>query len=67
MYLGSGEYWAFSAPRYVGDRKTKLRFAFTVAEGKTIYSNEFEGSVNPEQFVEKQGHQAENLMDPYDD
>ena len=67
MYLGSEECWSFSAPRYVGDRKAKLRFRLEVSEGKFLYSNEYDGSVNAEQFLEKQGHAAENLMDPYDD
>jgi len=67
VYLDSGECWSFSAPRYVGDRMTKLRFRLALSDEKFLYSNEYDGSINAEQFAEKQGHAAENLMDPYDD
>lgn len=33
-----------------------------------MLSEEFEGSVNPEQFgEEKEGHAPEGVMDPYDE
>lgn len=32
-----------------------------------LYSNEFEGSINPEQFTEKEGHNPTDLMDPYNE
>jgi hypothetical protein len=44
---------------------TKLRFV--LMGEKLVYSNEFEGSVNPEQFAIKQGHTPTNIMDPYND
>lgn len=51
VLLGPGEYWQFATPRYAGDFATKLRFRLSDAEGNLLLlSNEFEGSVNPEQF-----------------
>lgn len=33
-----------------------------------VYSEEFDGGVNPEQFGdEKEGHTPDGVMDPYDD
>ena len=65
VFLPAGTCWAFTAPRYTGKLRTKLRF---VLEGQgPIYSNEFEGSINPSQFTKKQGHRSSNLMDPYQD
>lgn len=63
VMLGPSEYWEFVAPQYVGAIKTTLRF---VLQGEPLlYSNEFEGSVNAEQFSAKQRHSPTNLMDPY--
>lgn len=65
VFLPAGHYWEFIAPQYGGAQKTKLRFAL---QGKQpIHSNEFEGSINPQQFTEKQGHTPTNLMDPYNE
>jgi hypothetical protein len=33
----------------------------------TIYSNEFEGSINGKQFTIKQGHTPTDIMDPSND
>lgn len=53
VFLPRNAYWQFAAASYSGSQKTKLRF---VLQGKQpIYSNEFEGSINPEQFSEVQG------------
>lgn len=69
VFLGANEYWEFSAARYTGEIKTKLRFRLDKQSGKTdqtpIYSNEFEGSINPKQFTIQQGHNPSGLMDPY--
>jgi hypothetical protein len=65
--LPSGHYWEFAAPRYKGTIKTTLRFVLTIEGQNPIFSNEFEGSVNPGQFTRKQGHNPTNLMDPYDE
>jgi hypothetical protein len=49
--LQPGQYWAITAPRYTGSFKTKLRFRLRVCGPlDVVYSEEFEGSVNPEQF-----------------
>jgi hypothetical protein len=52
--LHAGRYWDLIAPRYSGRLHTKLRFALTTIDprGVVYYSNEFEGSINPEQFEE---------------
>ena len=53
VFLPRNACWQFAAPSYSGPLKTKLRF---VLQGKQpIYSNEFEGSINPEQFTGMQG------------
>jgi hypothetical protein len=54
VFLGSREYWTFVVPRYTGSFKTRLRFKLEGDE--PIYSNEFEGSINKEQFSIKQGY-----------
>jgi len=65
VFLPAGHFWEFAAPIYTGTRKTKLRF---VLQGKQpLYSNEFEGSINPGQFTQKQGHAPTDIMDPYND
>ena len=57
--LKPGEYWNLVGPRYAGSFKTKLRFRLDRGKndgkipkpgGEMIYSNEFEGTINPEQF-----------------
>ena len=65
MFLGPREYWEFTAPRYSGSIESKLRFALRLDDGETIYSNEFDGSINPEQFTVQQGHTPTDIMDPY--
>jgi len=65
VFLPAGHFWEFAAPVYSGLFKTRLRF---VLQGKKpIYSSVFAGSINPEQFTIKQGHQPTNLMDPYNE
>ena len=69
VFLGPNEYWEFAAARYTGKIKTRLRFRFdwqkSGTEKITIYSNEFEGSVNARQFTIQQGHKPTSIMDPY--
>jgi hypothetical protein len=57
--LKPGEYWDLVGPRYTGSFKTKLRYRLDLGTndgklpqpgGKIVYSNEYEGSINPEQF-----------------
>lgn len=64
VFLDPGDCWTFAAPRYEGRMKTKLRFKLTMAH-EAIYSDEFDGSINPEQFTVKQPHTPTDLMDPY--
>ena len=47
--LPAGHYWTFVAPEYTGSFRTTMRFALN-PEGHPIYSNEFEGAINPGQF-----------------
>lgn len=70
VFLGANEYWEFAAARFTGEFKTKLRFRLDEQKSKTktmtIYSNEFDGSVNAKQFTVQQGHKPTSIMDPYD-
>lgn len=66
VFLGPNECWEVAAPRYAGAVKTQLRFRLRI-DGEIVYSAPFEGSVNPGQFLTKQGHRPTNLMDPYDE
>jgi len=52
--------WSFIVPQYTGQFKTTLRFKF-----KNIYSNEFKGSINEEQFTVKKRYTPQSIMDPY--
>ena len=47
--LPPGQAWQLSAPKYTGTLKTKLRFK--LLGDKPIYSQEFDGSINPSQFI----------------
>jgi|SRR5579872_6700645 len=51
--LDPGQYWEIVAPRYTGRLKTKVRFI--LQDEETIYSNEFDGTIDPDQFVRKPG------------
>jgi hypothetical protein len=59
VYLPDGYYWEFDLPIYKGEQKTKFRYKLNTwfenkhNKGITIYSNEFEGSINPSQFWRK--------------
>ena len=71
LYLAAGTYWEFVVPVYEGEFKTQLRAQLLYKENKdqkkprVLYSNEFEGSVNPGQFWQKQPYMPSGLMDPY--
>lgn len=74
LHLATGEYWKFATPVYEGGIKTKLRASiqcYTKKPGDTerqyayIFSNEFEGSINPAQFWRKLEYYPTGLMDPY--
>jgi hypothetical protein len=51
--LGPESYWELVVPRYEGPFKTKLRFFLAVDEGEYVYSEEFDGSVNPAQLIRR--------------
>jgi hypothetical protein len=65
VYLDPQHYWEFTAPRYSGPQKAKVRFKLTVARDRILYSPAYEGGIHPEQFKAKQGHKPTNVMDPY--
>jgi hypothetical protein len=79
LTLEKMNYWAFTTPKYEGEIKTKLRIELKYLDPKeksgkrrnrkemTIYSNEFEGSINPGQFWNKQPYYPNGIMDPYYD
>jgi hypothetical protein len=68
VYLPARHYFEFAVPIYSGRQRTRLRFVLQREQGGSpIYSNEFEGSINPRQFSKKQGHRPTGLMDPYDE
>lgn len=79
LTLESRHYWALATPVYKGDFKTMLRIELKYIDpGDTtentwdkkeikLYSNEYEGSVNPGQFWRKPGYYPSGLMDPYND
>lgn len=77
LQLAPREYWTFAAPVYAGGFTTKLRAALRLYKtGKLnrrddksiiIYSNEFEGSINPAQFWRKLEYLPGGPMDPYND
>lgn len=66
--LGPDEYWEFAVPIYKGDFKTKLRYT-VVSEDKIFVSNEIDALVSLGQLnkANKQGHNPQNIMDPYSD
>ena len=79
LQLTKNHFWKFVTPVYDGDFKTKLRIELKYLDPSiplnsesennelTIYSNEFEGSVNPGQFWNKREYHPNGIMDPYND
>jgi hypothetical protein len=73
VFLAPGQYWQLTVPAYTGKLATKLRAKLLrqdpQAPGKslTVYSNEFEGRINPGQFGRKEGHVPQDIMDPYNE
>ena len=55
--LEPGYYWEIVAPRYSGTLETKLRFVLhhELHDEEPVYSNEFAGTIDPDQFVRKPG------------
>jgi hypothetical protein len=66
VFLGPTEYWEFDAPVMTGIAETRFRFVLTLGHTQ-VYSNEFPGRLNPEQFDRQEAHRARGLMDPYGD
>jgi WG containing repeat len=79
LTLESKHFWTFLTPIYEGEFKTKLRIELKYIDPKdksekrwdkkeiTVYSNEYEGSINPGQFWNKREYYPSGLMDPYND
>lgn len=80
LSLPPQQYWSFLTPVYEGSFKTKLRIAakyMDKSDPKTtslwsmeeidLYSNEYEGYINPGQFWRKPEYYPSGLMDPYID
>jgi hypothetical protein len=61
LYLPPNHHWSVTIPEYAGAFKTKLRVKLVYKKSKTqeetsvIYSNEFEGNINPAQFWRAKG------------
>lgn len=73
LFLPPNYNWEFVVPKYEGEFKTKLRAELLYKKNKdqkeddVLYSNEFEGSINPGQFWRKNTYYPLGLMDPYND
>jgi hypothetical protein len=79
LTLEPNNFWTFLTPIYEGEFKTKLRIELKHIDSEdksekswekneiTIYSNEYEGSINPGQFWRKQDYYPGGIMDPYND
>jgi hypothetical protein len=80
LTLEPKHHWNFIMPVYEGDLKTKLRVELKYLDPDhkpkdedeeqkeiTVYSNEFEGSVNEGQFWRIRKYYPQGLMDPYND
>jgi hypothetical protein len=67
VYLDPKHFWEFTAPRYSGPQKTKLRFKLTLTPDRILHSPAYEGGIHPDQFTAKQGHKPTNIMDPYNE
>lgn len=69
--LQPGYFWSFDIPIYDGFFKTKMRIQLNgvLINGKNInlYSNEFEGSINPGQYWRKVKYYPSGVMDPYNE
>jgi len=72
-------FWTFITPHYEGDFKTKLRIELKYIDPAdktenewdkkevTVYSNEYDGSINPGQFWRKEDYYPNGIMNPYND
>jgi hypothetical protein len=67
VYLQQNEYWEFDIPKFSGKIKTKLRYKLILGKDNYLYSNEILTSINKGQLENKQGHNPNGIMDPYND
>ena len=73
LFLAKKSFWEFTIPKYEGAIATKLRVKLLYKtnhkdnDSKTLYSEEFDGSVNPAQFWYKGDYTPSGMMDPYYD
>lgn len=79
LTLAPHEKWDFTTPVYHGINNTKLRIALYYIDQSfeaeypwnrkelVVYSNEYNGSINPAQFWRKRDYRPSGLMDPYMD
>ncbi len=71
LFLPPKSYWNFSCPIFKGSMKTQFRLALQAKKGKEsrknqlVYSNTFEGYINPAQFWRINRSFSNNLMSPY--
>lgn len=67
VYIKNNQYWQFNIPAYNGKHKVQLRYKLSGKNNATWYSNEITAFINKKQLSDKQGHTANNIMDPYKD
>ena len=67
LYLLKNEFWEFGVPKYSGKIATKIRYKLKLKNGTFLYSNEMNCKINKEQLSVKQGYNAVDIMDPYND
>lgn len=72
-------FWKFFTPVYDGELKTKLRIELKYVDPADksedrrskkeiiVYSNEYDGNINPGQFWNKRQYYPSGIMDPYND
>lgn len=67
VYLKNNEFWQFYVPAYNGKHKVQLRYKLSGKNNAVWYSNAITAFINKKQLSDKQGHTANNIMDPYKD
>jgi len=67
VYIKNNQYWQFNIPAYSGKHKVQLRYKLSGKNNAIWYSNEITAYINKKQLSDKQGHTANNIMDPYKD
>jgi hypothetical protein len=65
--LQQEEYWTATIPKFTGKLAVKLRYKLIVGVNHFVYSNEIEAHINKGQLTNKEGHNPNGLMDPYND